>query len=62
MKVKLNQTVTLTDEQLKGAKRYKDCLADDMPLRDFIKDIIFCYGYTPATMKFEEYADYCEEL
>lgn len=62
MKVKLNQTVTLTDEQLKGAKRYKDCLADDMPLRDFIKDIIFHYGYTPATMKFEEYADYCEEL
>lgn len=62
MKVKLNQTVTLTDEQLKGAKAYKEHLCDDMPLRDFIKDIIFHYGYTPATMKFDEYADYREEL
>lgn len=62
MKVKLNQTVTLTDEQLKGAKAYKDALEDDMPLRDFIKDIIFHYGYTPATMKFEEYAVCGEEL
>ena len=57
MKVKLKQTVTLTDEQIKGAKRYKNFLADDLPLRDFIKDIIFHYGYTPATMKFEEYSE-----
>ena len=43
------------DEQL--GQRLKEDLCD-MPLRDFIKDIIFHYGYTPATMKFEEYADY----
>ena len=58
MKVQIKNTITLSEDQVKGARAYRDELGDDCSTREFIKDIVFNYGITAALDLFDRYYAY----
>ena len=58
MKVQIKNTITLSEDQVKGARAYRDELGDDYSTREYIKDIVFNYGITAALDLFDRYYAY----
>lgn len=58
MKVRIQQTLTLTDNQVEGAKRYQKYLStnDDMNTREFIQWLVFVDGMQMALDRFDEFS------